>query len=133
MRLRFSLASRLMLLPVALLPVTADWPHAELHVMSLGEAVGHSTQLRSQLCCNTCWCAVAGAVAGAADAAGFAGTEMLCVRGAWPCSCGTANVWLICARPQNRALRRVSYAGTGDFKVSKRFSNIECSAYIRVS
>ena len=28
MRLRFSLASRLMLLPVAVLPVIADWPHA---------------------------------------------------------------------------------------------------------
>ena len=48
MRLRFSLASRLMLLPVALLPVIADWPHAELHVRSLGEAVEHSAQLRSR-------------------------------------------------------------------------------------
>ena len=65
MRLRFSLASRLMLLPVALLPVTADWPHAELHVMSLGEAVEHSAQLRSRavlqyslVCCRWCcrWC-----------------------------------------------------------------------------
>ena len=35
MRLRFSLASRLMLLPVALLPVIADWPHANLHGWSL--------------------------------------------------------------------------------------------------
>ena len=35
MRLRFSLASRLMLLLVALLPVIADWPHADLHGWSL--------------------------------------------------------------------------------------------------
>ena len=40
--LRFSLASLLMLLLVALLTDIADWQHADLHVWSLGEAVGHS-------------------------------------------------------------------------------------------
>ena len=71
-----------MLLPVTLLPVTADWPHAELHVMSLSEAVEHSAQLRNQAVLHdTRWCAIAGAVAGAADAVGFAGTasEAVCV------------------------------------------------------
>ena len=71
-----------MLLLVALLPVIADWPHAEVHVRSFGEAVEHSAQLRNRAVLHdTCWCAVAGAVAGAADAAGFAGTanEAVCV------------------------------------------------------
>ena len=61
MRLRFSLASLLMLLLVALLTVIADWPHADLHVWSLREAVGHSapaaepTVLQYLLvCCR--WC-----------------------------------------------------------------------------
>ena len=61
MRLRLSLASLLMLLLVALLTVTADWQLADLHVWSLGEAVGHSAQLRSRavleyllVCCR--WC-----------------------------------------------------------------------------
>ena len=70
-QLRFSLASLLMLLLVALLTVIADWQHAGLHVCSIGEAAWDiRRQLRSPLCCNTCWCVVAGA----ADAAGFAGT-----------------------------------------------------------
>ena len=41
-QLRFSRASLLMLLLVALLTDIADWQHADLHVWSLGEAVGHS-------------------------------------------------------------------------------------------
>ena len=56
MRLRFSLASRLMLLPVALLPVMTG---RTLCVWSLGEAVKHSAQLRNRAVLHdTRWCAV---------------------------------------------------------------------------
>ena len=68
-----------MLLPVALLPVMTG---RTLRIWSLGEAVKHSAQLRNRAVLHdTRWCAVAGAVAGAADAAGFAGTasEAVCV------------------------------------------------------
>ena len=50
MRLRFSLASLLMVLLVALLTVLADWPHADLHVWSLREAVGHSAPAAEPSC-----------------------------------------------------------------------------------
>ena len=50
MRLRFSLASLLMVLLVALLTVLADWPHADLHVCSLREAVGHSAPAAEPSC-----------------------------------------------------------------------------------
>ena len=55
---------------VALLTVSADWQHAGLHVRSIGEAVVHSASCGAYCAVHTCGCIVAGA----ADAAGFAGT-----------------------------------------------------------
>ena len=69
-----------MVLLVALLTVLADWPQADLHVWSLREAVGHSAPAAEPSCAaNTCWCAVAGA----AVAAGFAGTANEALSVAW--------------------------------------------------
>ena len=62
--LRFSLASLLLLLLVASQTVIADWQHADLHVRSIGQAVGRSAPAAElRLPANTCWRAVAGALA----------------------------------------------------------------------
>ena len=50
MRLRFSLASRLMLLPVALLPVIADWPHAVFGASARLSNIRRSCG--TELCCT---------------------------------------------------------------------------------
>ena len=59
-----------MLLPVAVLPVIADWPHAAC----LEPRRGCRTFGAAAEPSCAALLAVAGAVAGAADAAGFAGT-----------------------------------------------------------
>ena len=64
---------------VALLTVSADWQHAGLHVRSIGEAVVHSASCGAYCAVHTCGCIVAGA----ADAAGFAGTANEALSVAW--------------------------------------------------